>query len=150
MGPERQCYTRRHMQARLELFRATHVVGEDPDDFDHSPECAASWCQWLVVDSVAYAARQSPRNFPGGAPRLPRRAQALPALGSIQTPQTTLGNNGALSAQQTAKIAQKREEAVFRKQEKQHQKRVELPRMPSDDDDVDPFGHGTSLWQLVT
>ena len=51
----------------------------------------------------------------------------------------------AVSFQQTAKIAQKREEALKRKQEKQHQKRVVLPRMLSGDDDEDPFGHGTSF-----
>ena len=34
----------KHMQARVEIFRATHVVGKNSDDFDHSPECAESWC----------------------------------------------------------------------------------------------------------
>jgi len=54
----------RHMQARVEIFKATHVVGERPDDFEQSPACAASWCRWLVVDSMKYASRLAPTVSP--------------------------------------------------------------------------------------
>ena len=131
----------RHMQARVEIFRATHVVGKNPDDFDHSPECAASWCRWIVVDSVAFAARQGPSNFPGGAPRRPRRGAALPALGATQPANNNAGSTGRVSAQQMVDIAQRRAEAVRRKLERQQ--RAMLPGMP--DDDEDALGLGTSL-----
>ena len=127
----------RHMQARVEVFRATHKVGEDPDDFDHSPACAASWCRWIVVDSVAYAAREEPRSLPVRAPlRQPRQTKPLPALSS--------GSSGKATAQQKVEIAKKREEAMRRKREKRSQSQPLLPQLPSDDDD-DPFGHGRSF-----
>lgn len=110
----------RHMQARVEIFRATHVVGETSDDFHVSPACAESWCRWLVVDSIAYAARHPPRSLPSGEPR---RAKPLPAL---------------VSAEQMANIMKKREEALKRKAAKQRQ---EGPVY----DDEDPFGYGGSF-----
>ena len=133
----------RHMQARVEIFKATHVVGTNPEDFDHSPQCASSWCRWIVVDSVAFAARQAPRNFPGGASRPSRRPTALPALGATQPTNNSAGSSGRVSAQQRAEIAQRRAEAVQRKLEKQ--RRVVLPEMPDDDGDEDPLGLGFGL-----
>ena len=163
----------RHMQARVEIFRATHVVGEDPDDFDCSPACAESWCRWIVVDSVAYANRQAPRSFPGRAPRRqPRMPAALPPLMSTQPSKTkkvsaggvtaqqeveiaqkreaavrrkveTQRRAGEVTAQQKVKMAQNREEAVRRKRAHQRQKPAALPLTPSDDED--PLGHGCSL-----
>ena len=35
----------KHMQARVEIFPATHVVGTNPDDFEASPACPESWCR---------------------------------------------------------------------------------------------------------
>jgi len=52
----------RHMQARVEIYQATHIVGEDPDDFIVSMACAESWCRWVVADSIAYANRLGLRN----------------------------------------------------------------------------------------
>ena len=110
----------RHMKARVEIFRATHVVGEDPNDFYASPMCAESWCRWVVVDSVAYATRQAPRNFPGGAPsRQPLRGKPLPALGSVPRTRAATSIIANVTAGQKAAIAQKREEALRRKRQKQ-------------------------------
>ena len=97
----------RHMQARVKVFRATHVVGKNPGDFDHSPECAASWCRWIVVDSIAFAPRPGRRNFPSGAPRQPRRAAALPALGATQPANRNAGSAARVSPQLKAGIAQR-------------------------------------------
>ena len=138
------CVTRqeiKHMKARVELFQATHVAGENPDDFDRSPGCAESWCRWIVVDSVAYAARQAPRNFPDGGAHLPRRKKALPSLESTQ-PSSSQGVNAPLSAEQKATITKKRSEAERRKVAKQRQMQVVLPELPPDDEN--PFGHECS------
>ena len=69
----------RHMQARVEVFRATHVVGEGPSDFHQSPKCAASWCRWIVSASTSFAARQIPRNVELPLRRC-RTRKSLPAL----------------------------------------------------------------------
>ena len=126
----------RHMQARVELFRATHVVGENPDDFHSSPACAQSWCRWIAVASAAYASRQGLRILPGVAPR---RVKALPALPSSSSQSAGV----ALSAEQRARIARKKEEALQRKQSRQRLGK-DLT-MEDDMDDEDPFGHGASL-----
>ena len=65
----------RHMKARVEVFRATHVIGNDPDDFVTSPACAESWCKWILADSIAYATRQGPQRIPQVHHRLPVRAE---------------------------------------------------------------------------
>ena len=71
----------RHMQARVELFRATHVVGNCPDDFHQSPACAASWCRWLVVASARYASKLILRSpGPYNAVRQPCVKRTLPPL----------------------------------------------------------------------
>ena len=127
----------KHMKARVELFRATHVVGENPDDFDTSPGCAESWCRWIVVASIAYAHRQAPRNFPDGGAHLPRKRKALPSLGSTQ-PSSSQGGNAPVSAEQMATITKNRLEAVRRKGAKQRQMQAALPEMPSDDEN--PLG----------
>jgi hypothetical protein len=130
----------RHMQARVELFRATHVVGENPDEFATSPACAESWCRWVVVDSVAYAARQGPRNLPGGAPP---RAKALPALPTTPPSNTTASSGGGLTALQRSQIAEKKEAALRRRQANQRQRQEVMPETRSDEED--PLGLGTSV-----
>jgi hypothetical protein len=130
----------RHMQARVELFRATHVVGENPDEFATSPACAESWCRWVVVDSVAYAARQGPRNLPGGAPR---RAKALPALPTTQPSNMNASSGGGLTALQRSQIAEKKEAALRRRQANQRQRQEVMPETRSDEED--PLGLGTSV-----
>ena len=71
----------RHMQARVELFRATHVVGHCPDDFHQSPACATSLCRWVVVASGRYASRLSHRRPLDQNPvRRPLARRALPPL----------------------------------------------------------------------
>ena len=125
----------RHMQARVEIFPATHVVGENPDEFEKSPACASSWCRWLVVDSVAYAARQPPCNFSGRGRRTPK---ALPSLPSTQVTGASSSVGLTLAAAQKAQIAQKREAALRRKQAKARQQKA-------GDEEDDPFGHGCSL-----
>ena len=132
----------RHMKARVEIFRATHVVGTDPDDFHTSPKCPEAWCRWIVVDSIAYANRPAPRNFPGGAQsRQPSQRKRLPALGSAPpSTRPTTRSTGSLTAAQKKTISEKRQAAVRRKLEKQ--------RLASgDDDEDDPFGFGGGIDQ---
>jgi hypothetical protein len=133
----------RHMHARVELYRATHQVGKTSEDFDHSPECASSWCRWVVVDSVRFAARQAPRSCPGRAARQARRPAALPALGSIEQPSPVEERRAEMSSSQKDRIAQNREQAVQRKLQKQRGRKVQLPELP--DEDEDPFGLGASF-----
>ena len=106
----------KHMKARVELFRATHVVGDDPDDFEKSPECGPSWCRWILVDSLAYAARQPPRAFPGHARREPK---ALPELAANPT--------RTLTPEQKAMVAKRREEAQRRRMGQRRQLRSLTP-----------------------
>ena len=131
----------RHMKARVEIFRATHVVGADPDDFYTSPQCPEAWCRWIVVDSTAYANRQAPRNSPGGAPsRQPPRGKPLPALGSVPpSTKPPTSSAGSLTAAQKAAIAQRKQAAARRKLEKQKLAPVD------DDDEEDPFGLGGGI-----
>ena len=126
----------RHMKARVEIFRATLVVGADPDDFHTSPQCAESWCRWVVVDSMAYSARQAPRSLPT---RQPLRGKPLPALGSAPPPTNpSISSAGSVTAAQKAAIAQRRQAAVGRKLEKQR-------LVPDCDDEEDPFGFGGGI-----
>ena len=131
------------MQARVDLYRATHQVGQTSEDFDHSPECGSSWCRWVVVDSVRFAARQAPRSFPGRAARQTRRPVALPALGSIEQPSPIEDRRAEVSASQKDRIAQNRKQAMQRKLQKQRGRKVELPELS--DEGEDPFGHGGCL-----
>merc|ERR1712194_989748 len=91
----------------------------------------------IVVDSVAYAHRQAPRNFPDGGAHLPRKRKALPSLGSTQ-PSSSQGGNAPVSAEQMATITKNRLEAVRRKGAKQRHMQAALPEMPSDDEN--PLG----------
>jgi hypothetical protein len=133
----------KHMQARTDLYRATHPVGEKSEDFDHSPDCATSWCRWVVVDSVAFAAREGPRNFPGGAIRQSRRPAPLPALGSTQDPNQSEGRRGVLSTEQRERVARKKAEALQRKLEKKREQEIAVLAEPDEEDD--PFGLGTAI-----
>ena len=126
----------RHMNARVEIFRATHAVGADPDEFHTSPQCAESWCRWVVVDYMAYSARQAPRSLPT---RQPLRGKPLPALGSAPPPTNpSISSAGSVTAAQKAAIAQRRQAAVGRKLEKQRM-------VPDCDDESDPFGFGGGI-----
>ena len=95
-----------------------------------------------MVDSVAYAARQAPRNLPraGGGPR---KLKALPPLPSTQSTTVWGGGQGGLGAQQMAELAKNKKESLQRKRARPHQKEVVLPEMHSDDED--PFGLGSRL-----
>ena len=105
----------RHMQSRVEVFQATHKVGDNPDEFQASPACASSWCRWLVVDSLTYAARQRPCNFSARAVRTPK---ALPHLPLTHAMPASASGGDTLSAAQRAQISKNKEAAVRRKQEK--------------------------------
>ena len=129
------CVTReeiRHMQARVDVYRATHVILCDPADFIASPACGTSWCRWLVVDSVAFAARQQPCNFSGRTALAPKSLPALPSSGS-----NVASASVALTQTQRADIAKKKEAAIQRKTLLSHK------QAPCDDED--PFGHGGGL-----
>ena len=71
------------MQARVEVYHATHKVGDNPDEFQSSTACAESWCRWVVCDSMAYAARHVPQNV---NPRDPQCMQPLPQLPVVSLP----------------------------------------------------------------
>ena len=47
------------MHSRVEQFEATHQIEEL--DFEASPQCKASWCHWVLHDSLAFAHRQGPQ-----------------------------------------------------------------------------------------
>ena len=70
---------------------------------------------------------------------MPRRASALPALGSTQPPKKQV------SAEQAARIAQKKAEALQRKLQKEHSQHIELPELAVDDDDALNLGFGFDL-----
>ena len=128
----------RHMQARTDLYEATHPVGDKSEDFDHSPACGNSWCRWVVVDSVAFAAREAPRNFPGGAPRQARRPAALPALGSTPQPSQSADSRGMTTAQKV-RLENNKAEALQRRLAKKREQEIALLGEP--DEEEDPFGH---------
>ena len=132
----------RHMQARTDLYEATHPVGEKSEDFDHSPACANSWCRWVIVDSVAFAAREAQRNFPGGAPRQARRPAALPALGSTPQPSQSADRCGMTTAQRV-RLENNKAEALQRKLAKEREQEIALLGEP--DEEEDPFGFPTGF-----
>ena len=105
----------KHMKARVDIFRASHVVGTNPDLFDTSPACAEPWCRWILVDSVAYAARQGPTVVK----KKVREPLALPPLPG----QTSVESNAVVSQGLTGGVAQRirqnREKALQRKRERQ-------------------------------
>ena len=101
----------RHMKARVEVFHATHKVGDNPDEFDTSPNCAESWCRWVLVDSIAYAAREGPRAIKG---TIRRKPLPLPSLGSESVASAPSGER-RLSDEQKERIAANRLAAQKRK-----------------------------------
>ena len=107
-----------HMQARVEVHRATHEVGDNPDDFLVSPACAPSWCRWIVVDSMAYATRPGPRLLPSAAFLQPK---ALPPLPSTSPDNSRTRGTSVLTREQMALIAKKKSEASQRKLNKSRQ-----------------------------
>ena len=122
------------MQARVEIFRATKVVGEGPDDFLSSPAGGPSWCRWLIVDSIAFAARQAPSKFPVCVDRMPK---ALPPLPTTQATCAITDSVCALSGAQKVEVERKRDAALRRKGDKQ--------RQAMSRDEEDPFGLGGCL-----
>ena len=114
------------MKNRVDVFRATHIVAEDPSEFETSPACAEPWCRWVLTDSVAYAARAIPRGIPGAGRRQPL---ALPSLPDEAPGRMTL------SDETKKRVAEKRREAEERKAKRQ---RLALLA----DEEYDPFGHG--------
>ena len=76
----------RHMQARMEQFSATAVV---PGDLATVPDCAESFCRWLVVEAANFAT--------GTVERPLRRLQgrALPAYPPAGTSTTAAGSASA-------------------------------------------------------
>ena len=107
----------RHMKARVEIFTATYVVGKKPEDFAISPMCPGPWCRWLILDSMAFAARQGPSSLPTLGSRV--RPLALPPMpGASNTPR--LG----LSAATKRKIEGKRQEAIAIKKRKKTEKNL--------------------------
>ena len=109
------------MKGRVDIFRATFVVGKRPEDFTTSPACAAPWCRWVVVDSMAYAARQGPRSSLPVGKQL--RRLALPPLPS-EGNHTLVG----LSDGMRSKIEDKREQAAALKRQKNKDTSIEHNR----------------------
>ena len=142
----------KHMQARVDLYSATHVVGKNPDDFETSPACGESWCRWILVDSVAFAARHRPRDLGPGAVR---RAKALPALPGKETKNNSQRRDKAVlpledpcsrvqvSAEQRARIEQKRDEARHRKQQKKQREETVMAEVFEDEEN--PLGLTTGF-----
>jgi hypothetical protein len=62
----------RHMQSRVEVFRAGYIIPEA--DFVSLPLCGESWARWLVHDSMLYAAAPRPQ------PPLVARRRLVPLL----------------------------------------------------------------------
>jgi len=110
-----------HMKARVEIFRATHVVGTSPEEFQSSPACPNPWCRWVVVDSIVYAARQGPRSLG----RL-GKPLALPKL-----PEDRASGSNGLSGGMKEKIAANRQRAQELKKRK-----VELSTNAQHDDEA--------------
>ena len=126
----------KHMKNRVELFRATHVISEDPDDFEVSPACASSWCRWVLTDSVAYAARQGPVRLSGG---VERTRLALPVL--EDTRGTVVGTQ-RLTAQQAQKVEENRQRALRQRRESPQKKSRPNAGGGWPMDEEDPFGFG--------
>ena len=105
----------KHMKARVDVFRATHVVATNPDLFDKSPACAEPWCRWVLIDSVAYAAR--------GGPTVVRRAcrepLALPLLPGEVASQSSTVVRQSLTEEDRHRIQANREQALQRKRQRQ-------------------------------
>ena len=99
------------MKARVEIFNATHVVGADPHEFETSPACAESWCRWVLLDSVAYAARERPRTLAGNSRRTPLALPPMPSASSGSPPSL---NKHVLSDAQKARVAENRRKALER------------------------------------
>jgi hypothetical protein len=117
-----------HMKARVEIFTATYVVGKKPEDFAISPMCPGPWCRWLILDSMAFAARQGPSSMPTLGNRL--RPLALPPMpGAPNTPR--LG----LSDATKRKIEEKRQDAIATKRRKEMEKNL----LEEDDAFEDPW-----------
>ena len=99
------------MPTTVKIVRATHVVGDKPEDFDTSPTCAESWCRWVFMDSIAYAAREGPRAITGATRRKPL---ALPSLGG-EIVTCVLSGEPTLSDEQKKRIADNRRASQSRK-----------------------------------
>jgi hypothetical protein len=131
----------KHMKARVEVFHATHVVGENPDDFETSPACAESWCRWVLVDSVAYAARERPRTISAVGRRAPLALPPMPKEASTGVP--TVGQR-VLSAYQKARVDANRRKAVERSAKRPRlDESSTLPTLADEgeqDEQEDPFG----------
>ena len=122
----------KHMKARVEIFRATHLVGDNPDLFDTSPACAEPWCRWILLDSLAYAARQGPnvvkraKREPLALPPLPEHATA------VSRPTARLLTEG-----EEQRIQTNRGKALQKKQDRQKKVVEAEPSEEIDDEDFD-------------
>ena len=101
----------KHMKARVEIFRATHVVAKSPDLFEESPACAESWCRWLLTASVAYASRERPM----GLIKPTRKPLPLPPLPGVSSAQNDGVACRVLPLEQTAAIERNRKAALQKK-----------------------------------
>ena len=110
------------MKARVEIFQATHIVGENPEDFATSPACPTSWCRWVLADSVAFAYRSVPRAARVAGTRAPLTLPALPEVRAA--PDSS--SSGSLTRAQRERIAAQKENAQRRKVQ-----RAALPALPA-------------------